>query len=144
MSVPFWKEAFAYFDSENRGKISDSDAMILTSGLGFAHNSTEELNAMVRSMDSTCAGLISANQMNRILSRRAMEHDGPEEIWRAFVLIDSSSAGKINKEQLKDQLHCDRRISVSQINRVCEILDDDTVDGISYDAWKCAFMRKAI
>lgn len=140
MTVPFAKEAFAFFDSDNTGKITDTDAVLLTNGLGFAHSSVEEVNAMVRAMDTSCGGTVTCDQLQRVLSKRLVEPNGPEEIWRAFVLIDDASSGRITEEQLVAKLRADRTIRPSSFKGVATVLDENSGDGgVSYDAWRLAF-----
>lgn len=139
MSVPFAEAAFAFFDSDNTGKITDSDAVLLTNGLGFAHSSVEEVSAMVRAMDTSCGGTVTCEQLQRVLSKRLLEPNGPEEIWRAFVLIDAASTGRITEEQLSAKLSADRTIRPAQFKGVCDVLDESGGEGVSYDAWRLAF-----
>lgn len=93
------KQAFDLFDTAGTGTIQPKDLRVSLRALGFDPGH-EEIDRLVGSNSST--GLIDFHQFLDIIITKVSEKDNPEDIHRAFSMIDSKHTGVITLEMMQE------------------------------------------
>eukprot|EP01065_Artemidia_motanka_P030181 TRINITY_DN3619_c1_g1_i1.p3 TRINITY_DN3619_c1_g1~~TRINITY_DN3619_c1_g1_i1.p3 ORF type:complete len:118 (-),score=65.10 TRINITY_DN3619_c1_g1_i1:46-399(-) len=71
-------------------------------GLGFGDQPREEIEKMIRSIDTDANGLIEYPEFEKMMKAKMAQKDSPEEIFKAFQLFDLDKTGKISFANLKE------------------------------------------
>lgn len=93
------KQAFDLFDTAGTGTIQPKDLRVSLRALGFDPNH-EEIERLVGTTSSS--GVIDFHQFLDIIITKVSERDNPEDIHRAFNMIDSKHTGVISLEMLQE------------------------------------------
>ncbi|CAG9333688.1 unnamed protein product [Blepharisma stoltei] len=92
------KEAFDLFDISGAGTIEGKELRVALRALGF-DPSKEEIEQLVGTATQT--GRIDFHEFLDIIINKVSEPDTPEDIERAFAMLDLDSNGVITKESLQ-------------------------------------------
>lgn len=92
------KQAFDLFDTAGTGTIQPKDLRVSLRALGF-DPSHEEIDRLV---GNSSTGLIDFHQFLDIIITKVSEKDNPEDIHRAFNMIDAKHSGVITLEMMQE------------------------------------------
>ncbi len=132
------RDAFQVFDYEGRGYVSSETMKQILAALGFGELSEQETAALIKAMDGDGSGKIDYDAYEKTVIRKRVEPGSPEELIKAFKLIDENGAGKIVAADLtsaaeRTGVQMSER-EIKSIIRNCAAVDE--TDAIVYDSWR--------
>lgn len=96
------REAFNLFDADGSGAIDAEEMALAMKGLGFGDLPRDEVERIVRSMNTDANGLVEYGEFETMIKSRMAQKDSPEEILKAFQLFDLDKKGKVSFANLKE------------------------------------------
>ncbi|KPI84043.1 centrin putative Ca2 -binding EF-hand protein [Leptomonas seymouri] len=96
------REAFNLFDADGSGAIDAEEMALAMKGLGFGDLPRDEVERIIRSMNTDANGLVEYSEFESMIKSRMAQKDSPEEILKAFQLFDLDKKGKISFTNLKE------------------------------------------
>ena len=96
------REAFNLFDADGSGAIDAEEMALAMKGLGFGDLPRDEVERIIRSMNTDANGLVEYGEFESMIKSRMAQKDSPEEILKAFQLFDLDKKGKISFANLKE------------------------------------------
>ncbi|CAD2218461.1 centrin [Angomonas deanei] len=96
------REAFNLFDADGSGAIDAEEMALAMKGLGFGDLPRDEVERIVKSMNTNANGLVEYGEFEKMIKSRMAKKDSPEEILKAFQLFDLDKKGKISFANLKE------------------------------------------
>ena len=134
------KEAFGLFDYRNEGKITTGDMRLLLKGLGFTDLSEQETIALLRAMDIDNTGFIEADEYLRTVGRRQPTPGSPEELWKAYQLLDVSTTGITQADLTRAALETGvgpRTVPDAALLDAHRMIAEESA-ALPYEAWRLA------
>ncbi|KAI3939664.1 hypothetical protein MKX01_018008 [Papaver californicum] len=130
-----FEEVFHKFDINGDGKISWVELGLIFSTLGYNSSSTEELQIMVKEVDSDGDGFISLNEfleLNRIDTEKQIK-----DIESAFTIVDSNGDGLISPLEVQKLMKSlgDEQ-SIPDCKKIIQSFDSNGDGLISLDEFK--------
>ncbi|KAL9644484.1 hypothetical protein ABK040_009349 [Willaertia magna] len=98
-----YKEAFAFFDKDEDGKVSKQDLEKTLQALGENKNQND-IRKMIEECDPSRTGYIGFTEFITVLSQKLKNTDREEKLREAFRAFDEEGKGVIPSKELKDAL----------------------------------------
>ena len=98
-----FKEAFALFDKDNSGRISQGEFGKVMTSLGQSAPEPE-LKRMIGEVDLNTDGFIDLAEFMEMLGKKMRHLDNEEEIIEAFKIFDLDSDGQITGDEMQKSL----------------------------------------
>eukprot|EP00759_Apiculatamorpha_spiralis_P057048 PhF_6_TR8378/c0_g1_i1/m.13125/K16465/CETN1; centrin-1 len=130
------REAFDLFDADCSGAISASELELILKGLGFADMPKQEINALVKAMDTDGSGEIEYPEFEKSVLKLS-QPGSLDEIWKAYKLFDVEQKGRITLADLKRvAAEQENPIPEDVLKHVLKVVCEYDTKGISFDEWK--------
>jgi hypothetical protein len=133
------REAFGLFDYRNEGKITTADMRLLMKGVGFTDLSEQETVALLRAMDTDNTGFIEFDEYMRTVLRRQPTPGSPEELWKAYQLVDASGNGITQADLIRSSHECGlgpRTVNDATLVSAHRVIAEDNAT-LAYEPWRC-------
>lgn len=131
------KEAFYLFDEDLKGWVSSENMVYVLQAIGFGDLSEQEVQALIKSMDSDGSGRIEFHEYEKTILRKRVEAGSSEEILNAFKLFDEKNAGKITKADLEAvNKRNGMGLTPDQIDRIVAVGFNPETKELLYDGWR--------
>ena len=128
------KEAFDLFDIAGTGTIEGKELRVALRALGF-NPPREEIESLVGSTSQS--GRIDFHEFLDIIVSKVSEPDTPEDIQRAFAMLDIDNKGVITKENLQKVIaQLGEDLSEEEIEKMILVAKKDTKSKHSKDKGK--------
>ena len=88
------KEAFNLFDADGSGAIDAEEMSLAMKGLGFGDVPKDEVEKMIKSIDTDDNGLIEYKEFEKMMKAKMAQKDSPEEILGGISSTCSTSTSR--------------------------------------------------
>lgn len=128
-----FKEAFALFDKDGDGTISNNELGTVMRTLG--QNPTEaELQDMLNEVDSDGNGSIDFPEFLNMMSRKMKDTDSEEELKEAFKVFDKDGNGYISASELRHVMsNLGEKLTEEEVDEMIREADLDGDGHIDYE-----------
>ena len=136
--VAAFKEAFAQFDTDGNGVITESELKNVMDGLSIKSTRAEVVE-LIREVDLDGNGTIEFNEFLTIMAKKMADTDASEMVAIAFGSFDKDGDGMIGHEDLFQVMtELGETVTEDEVNELIHIADqnnDAKLDQAEFTAW---------
>ncbi|PSR91041.1 Calcium-binding protein [Actinidia chinensis var. chinensis] len=135
------KQVFKKFDVNDDGKISAGELGSILGSLGYAA-SAEELEAMIREVDSDGDGCIDLDEFIELNTKDIDSSEVLENLKEAFSVFDIDKNGSISAEELQNVLSSlGDECSIAECRKMINGVDCDGDGMINFEEFKVMMVK---
>ncbi|XP_042436443.1 calmodulin-like protein 11 [Zingiber officinale] len=128
-----FQEAFCLFDKDGDGCITMQELTTVIKSLG-QNPSDEELQEMMREVDSDGSGTIEFGEFLNLMARKMKESDGEDELREAFKVFDKDQDGYISAMELMNvMVTLGEKLTEEEVDQMIREADLDGDGQVNYE-----------
>ncbi|KAL5014105.1 hypothetical protein ScPMuIL_008375 [Solemya velum] len=138
-----WRDAFAMFDKNNDGHISEKELGVVTRGLGL-NPSEKQLKQMMKEVKKNHNGMIEYEDFKKLMKKQSKSREKEkDDMIRAFRMFDKDGNNYIDKKELKRVMsELGETLSEDEISEMLRIADSNKDGKIDYQEFASFLLKQ--